>query len=146
MTYTQLDFSPFQVYIRIRDTEWNVFKRYSQFYKLHSSLRKKDPIVNSLEFPPKKSLGNKSERFVEDRRKLLQAYLRSIVNYLITTNVSLAANPDKETLLSLFPFFGDTEAPASAEPVPSHPAPTSRSLFRRSSSQSQTSQPPNLVL
>ena len=97
--------------------------------------------MNSLEFPPKKSLGNKSERFVEDRRKLLQAYLRSIVNYLITTNVSLAANPDKETLLSLFPFFGDTEAPASAEP-----APTSRSLFRRSSSQSQTSQPPNLVL
>ena len=135
-----------QVYIRIRDTEWNVFKRYSQFYQLHSSLRKKDPVVNSLEFPPKKSLGNKSERFVEDRRKLLQAYLRSVVNYLITTNASLASSPDKEMLLGLLPFFGDTETPASAEPVTSNPATASRSLFRRSSSQSQTSQPPNLVL
>jgi len=108
----------YQVYVRIRDTEWNVYRRYSQFFQLHQSLRKKDPIVNSFDFPPKKSMGNKAERFVEDRRKALQMYLRSIVNYLVTTNVSLSCSPDKETLLNLLPFFGDTVA-AGAEQQPS---------------------------
>jgi len=100
----------YQVYVRIRDTEWNVYRRYSQFFQLHQSLRKKDPVVNSFDFPPKKSMGNKAERFVEDRRRALQTYLRSIVNYLVTTNVSLSCSPDKETLLNLLPFFGDTVA------------------------------------
>eukprot|EP00092_Neocalanus_flemingeri_P018720 GFUD01020275.1.p1 GENE.GFUD01020275.1~~GFUD01020275.1.p1 ORF type:complete len:796 (+),score=193.24 GFUD01020275.1:230-2617(+) len=108
----------YQVYVRIRDTEWNVYRRYSQFFQMHQNLRKKDPIVNSFEFPPKKSMGNKNERFVEDRRKALQAYLRSIVNYLVTTNVSLSCSPDKETLLNLLPFFGDSAA-AGAEQQPS---------------------------
>jgi len=98
----------YQVYVRIRDIEWNIFRRYSQFYDLHKELRKKDPVVNSFEFPPKKTVGNKAERFVEDRRKALQIYLRSIVNYLVTTNPALANSPDKETLLNLLPFFGDS--------------------------------------
>lgn len=72
-----------KIYVRIRDTEWNVYRRYSQFYELHQSLRKKDPIVNSFDFPPKKTMGNMGERFVEDRRRALQSYLRCIVNYLV---------------------------------------------------------------
>ena len=57
--------------------------------------------MNSFEFPPKKSLGNKSERFVEDRRRCLQAYHRSIVNYLVSTSVGLSGQfRDKETLLT----------------------------------------------
>ena len=72
------------MYIRIRDTEWNVYRRYSQFHELNQSLRKKDPIVNSFDFPPKKSMGNMEERFVEDRRKALQSYLRCIVNFLVS--------------------------------------------------------------
>ena len=72
-----------KVYVRIRDTEWNVYRRYSQFFDLHQSLRKKDPIVNSFDFPPKKTVGNMGERFVEDRRRALQSYLRCIVNYLV---------------------------------------------------------------
>ena len=71
------------MYVRIRDTEWNVYRRYSQFFDLHQSLRKKDPIVNSFDFPPKKTVGNMGERFVEDRRRALQSYLRCIVNYLV---------------------------------------------------------------
>ena len=61
--------------------------------------------MNSFEFPPKKSLGNKSERFVEDRRRCLQTYLRSIVNYLVSTNVGLSGNDEKEifgTTLKLY--------------------------------------------
>jgi len=128
----------YQVYVRIRDTEWNVYKRYSQFFDLHQSLRKKDPIVNSFDFPPKKSVGNKAERFVEDRRKALQSYLRSIVNYLVTTNVSLSCSPDKETLLNLLPFFGDNIV------VGSNPQP-SLSIFSRRRRPDQQ-QGPQLVL
>jgi len=128
----------YQVYVRIRDTEWNVYKRYSQFFHLHQSLRKKDPIVNSFDFPPKKSVGNKAERFVEDRRKALQSYLRSIVNYLVTTNVSLSCSPDKETLLNLLPFFGDNIS-TGCEPQPS------LSIFSRRRRPEQQ-QAPQLVL
>ena len=125
-----------KVYVRIRDTEWNVYRRYSQFFDLHQSLRKKDPIVNSFDFPPKKTVGNMGERFVEDRRRALQSYLRCIVNYLVrlvldifetidwqdlfltsltqvngcsqvTTNVGLSMCPDKATLLTFLPFFAD---------------------------------------
>ena len=124
--------------MRIRDTEWNVYKRYSQFFHLHQSLRKKDPIVNSFDFPPKKSVGNKAERFVEDRRKALQSYLRSIVNYLVTTNVSLSCSPDKETLLNLLPFFGDNIS-TGCEPQPS------LSIFSRRRRPEQQ-QAPQLVL
>jgi len=113
----------YQVYVRIRDVEWNIFRRYSQFYDLHKELRRKDPVLNAFEFPPKKSVGNKSERFVEDRRKALQIYLRSIVNYLVTTNPSLANAPDKETLLKLVPFFGDGDS--------SHNSTQKSSLFGR---------------
>jgi len=127
----------YQVYVRIRDTEWNVYKRYSQFFHLHQTLRKKDPIVNSFDFPPKKSVGNRAERFVEDRRKALQSYLRSIVNYLVTTNVSLSCSPDKETLLNLLPFFGDNIA-AGVEPQPS------LSIFSRRRRSDQ--QGPHIVL
>ena len=49
----------YQVYVRIRDEEWNVFRRYSQFLDLHTRLKKVYPIVSKFEFPPKKSMGNK---------------------------------------------------------------------------------------
>ena len=101
----------YQVYIRIRETEWNVFRRYSQFYQLHCSLKKKDPIINSFAFPPKKSVGNRNESFVEDRRIMLQSYIRSVVNYLVTTDVNISFCSDKETLITLIPFFADSTIP-----------------------------------
>ena len=108
----------YQVYIRIRETEWNVFRRYSQFYQLHCSLKKKDPIINSFDFPPKKSVGNRNESFVEDRRRMLQSYVRTVVNYLVTTDVNLSLCSDKETLVALIPFFGDSTIPNASERPP----------------------------
>ena len=63
-------------------------------------------------------------------------------------NVSLASSPDKETLVTLLPFFADTESGAPSLPLPPpHTASSqSRSLFSRRRS-SNTSQPSaNLVL
>lgn len=45
-------------------------------------------------------------KFVEERRRRLQHYLRCVMNHLVQTNVDLATAPDKELLIGLVPFFG----------------------------------------
>lgn len=98
----------YQVYVRIGEEEWNVYRRYSHFHELHIRLRKKFPIVDTFEFPPKRVMGNKGKRFVEDRRKQLQMYLRLLMNGLIQHHEKLVDKPDKETLIALLPFFSET--------------------------------------
>lgn len=49
----------YQVYIRIKDEEWNIFRRFSHFYTLHTKLKEKYAIVTTLNFPKKKAIGNK---------------------------------------------------------------------------------------
>lgn len=49
----------YQVYIRINDEEWNVFRRFTEFYTFHQILKKKYPIVATLQLPKKKTIGNK---------------------------------------------------------------------------------------
>lgn len=48
-----------QVYIRILDNEWNVYRRYAEFRELHNHLRTQFPQVDAFNFPPKKAIGNK---------------------------------------------------------------------------------------
>ncbi|XP_035001143.1 sorting nexin-29 [Hippoglossus stenolepis] len=98
----------YQVYIRILDNEWNVYRRYTEFRELHSHLRSQFPQVETFNFPPKKAIGNKDAKFVEERRKQLQGYLRTVMNKLIQTLPEFTARPSKETLLSLLPFCQDT--------------------------------------
>ena len=81
-----------QVYVRLRDSEWNVYRRYSHFHQLHQverwldpglllvlaqGLRKKHPKVTSFNFPPKRSVGNMKESFVEDRSQSTSKSLSS---------------------------------------------------------------------
>ncbi|XP_030630969.1 sorting nexin-29, partial [Chanos chanos] len=98
----------YQVYIRILDNEWNVYRRYTEFRTLHSQLRSQFPQVDTFNFPPKKAIGNKDAKFVEERRKQLQSYLRMVMNKLIQTLPEFTAQPTKETLLQLLPFCRDT--------------------------------------
>ncbi|XP_075949420.1 sorting nexin-29 isoform X1 [Anarhichas minor] len=98
----------YQVYIRILDNEWNVYRRYTEFRELHNHLRTQFPQVDTFNFPPKKAIGNKDAKFVEERRKQLQGYLRTVMNKLIQTLPGFTARPTKETLLSLLPFCLDT--------------------------------------
>ena len=44
-----------------------------------SDLRKKESLIDSFYFPPKKSVGYKAEKVVEERRKRLQSYLRQVM-------------------------------------------------------------------
>ncbi|KAM4623538.1 sorting nexin-29 [Polymixia lowei] len=98
----------YQVYIRILDNEWNVYRRYTEFRELHNHLRNQFPQVDAFHFPPKKAIGNKDAKFVEERRKQLQCYLRTVMNKLIQALPEFTARPTKETLLSLLPFCLDT--------------------------------------
>ncbi|XP_070341009.1 sorting nexin-29 isoform X4 [Equus asinus] len=98
-------FHVYQVYIRIKDDEWNVYRRYTEFRSLHHKLQNKYPQVRAYNFPPKKAIGNKDAKFVEERRKLLQNYLRSVMNKVIQMVPEFAASPKKETLVQLVPFF-----------------------------------------
>ncbi|XP_067344152.1 sorting nexin-29 isoform X2 [Channa argus] len=50
----------YQVYIRILDNEWNVYRRYTEFRELHNYLRTQFPQVDTFNFPPKKAIGNKT--------------------------------------------------------------------------------------
>ncbi|ELW67656.1 Sorting nexin-29 [Tupaia chinensis] len=98
-------FHVYQVYIRIKDDEWNVYRRYTEFRSLHHKLQNKYPQVRAYNFPPKKAIGNKDAKFVEERRKQLQNYLRSVMNKVIQVVPEFAASPKKETLTQLMPFF-----------------------------------------
>lgn len=98
----------YQVYIRILDNEWNVYRRYTEFRELHNQLRSQFPQVDTFNFPPKKAIGNKDAKFVEERRKQLQGYLRMVMNKLIQALPEFTARPTKETLLALLPFCQDT--------------------------------------
>ncbi|XP_052053652.1 sorting nexin-29 isoform X2 [Apodemus sylvaticus] len=104
-------FHVYQVYIRIKDDEWNVYRRYTEFRGLHHQLQSAFPQVRAYSFPPKKAIGNKDAKFVEERRKQLQTYLRSVMNKVIQMVPEFAANPKKETLVQLVPFFVDITPP-----------------------------------
>ncbi|XP_072275090.1 sorting nexin-29 isoform X2 [Pyxicephalus adspersus] len=98
-------FHVYQVYIRIKDDEWNIYKRYAEFRSLHHKLLSKYPHVRTIHFPPKKAIGNKDAKFVEERRKQLQIYLRNVMNKVIQTLPDFAAKPNKESLTHIMPFF-----------------------------------------
>ncbi|NXG29917.1 SNX29 protein, partial [Dromaius novaehollandiae] len=107
-------FHVYQVYIRIKDDEWNVYRRYAEFRSLHHKLQNKYQQVRTFNFPPKKAIGNKDAKFVEERRKQLQNYLRNVMNKIIQTVPEFTASPKKETLIQLMPFFVDIQP--SGEP------------------------------
>uniref|UniRef100_A0A2K5C7V1 Sorting nexin 29 n=2 Tax=Aotus nancymaae TaxID=37293 RepID=A0A2K5C7V1_AOTNA len=120
-------FHVYQVYIRIKDDEWNIYRRYTEFRSLHHKLQNKYPQVRAYNFPPKKAIGNKDAKFVEERRKQLQNYLRSIMNKVIQMVPEFAASPKKETLIQLMPFFVDITPPG--EPVNRNSRPKAASRF-----------------
>lgn len=125
-------FHVYQVYVRIRDEEWNVYRRYAQFHELHKAKKKMFSDVATIPFPPKKALGNKDEQFVEDRRIKLQQYLRQLLNYLTQcTGYELAhAHPiTKERLLQALPFFSDRPTSGAGSQSGRFHASTSRSRF-----------------
>ncbi|RUS75308.1 hypothetical protein EGW08_016929 [Elysia chlorotica] len=97
----------YQVYVRIRDEEWNVYRRYSQFFDMHVRLKKVYPLIGKFEFPPKKAIGKKEAKLVEGRRQAFQTYLRNVINVMLERDEDMASGMTKEKLISYLPFFND---------------------------------------
>lgn len=74
-----------QIYVRIRNEEWNTYRRYAEFYEFHSRLKKRNPIFSTFDFPPKKTFGKKVSIFVVSMwyNFMKQLYMRKTV-YLFT--------------------------------------------------------------
>ncbi|KAL5280438.1 SNX29 family protein [Megaselia abdita] len=79
--------------------KWTVSKRYSEFYDLNEQFKKMSP--NNIEFPPKKHFGNLKDEFVEERRQLLQIYIRNVLDLW----PGLEKCQTREDLEEVFPFF-----------------------------------------
>ncbi|XP_055586318.1 sorting nexin-29 [Uranotaenia lowii] len=86
------------------DDSWSVFRRYSEFYRLHKRLQKEYSNVKTLDFPPKKKIGNMNAQFVEQRRQRLQVYLNSL---FITVLPEVSACSTRSQLEQVFPFLKD---------------------------------------
>lgn len=86
------------------DTEWNVFKRYSQMYKFRKEMRKRYPFVTEIHFPPKKNFGHRDEKTVEERRRKLQEFLRQFLNRWILTIGSDGVSGENPVLLNKADF------------------------------------------
>uniref|UniRef100_UPI00358FA45B sorting nexin-29 n=1 Tax=Myxine glutinosa TaxID=7769 RepID=UPI00358FA45B len=98
----------YQVYVRVKDEEWNVYRRYTEFRSLHQQLLKRNKNVQAFNFPPKKAIGNKNSQFVEFRRRGLQEYMRLVCNKLLQASPDFAATPTKAALVQILPFFADS--------------------------------------
>ena len=77
-----------------------------------SSYVRKCQYMDKFEFPPKKNIGRRDAKLVEDRRQRLQNYLRYMVHILSNT-MSPSKPPlfteslNKQKFLQLLPFFAD---------------------------------------
>ncbi|KAK3857060.1 hypothetical protein Pcinc_036671 [Petrolisthes cinctipes] len=131
----------YQIYVRIGDEEWNVYRRYAQFHAFHRALSRSHQAIRSFTFPQKKTFGYKDESVVEERRVRLQTYLRRVVNLLTASHPSLTHTPDKPTLTTLLPFFSDV--PVSQDNSSGGSGSSSRNKSsRRSGVLSRFSNPP----
>lgn len=71
----------YEVKVVVMDDSWTLYRRYKRFRELHDYMKLKYRNKVSLPyFPPKMLFGNKSQRLVEERRRMLEVYLIELVN------------------------------------------------------------------
>ncbi len=84
------------------DGQFEVFRRYSDFYSLRQALFLRWPGVFIPAVPPKKTTGNMEQNFIEERRKFLEVFMQELARlkylwYSSEVNVFIrSTNPDVE--------------------------------------------------
>jgi regulator of vacuolar morphogenesis len=68
----------YTVQVSIERSTYNVMKRYSDFEEFHTSIEQEMGERAPVDLPPKKWIGNRGREFLEDRRRRLEIYLRSM--------------------------------------------------------------------
>lgn len=94
----------YQIYIRVGDEEWNVYRRFTHFVDLHRQVQ--HIFTTKLAFPQKKVFNRRGSKFVEDRRQALEAYVRKVVEMCLSQRRSpMVVNPCKQTFCEALPFL-----------------------------------------
>uniref|UniRef100_A0AAF5HZT3 GPI inositol-deacylase n=1 Tax=Strongyloides stercoralis TaxID=6248 RepID=A0AAF5HZT3_STRER len=78
-------------------SEWNVIRRYSDFYKLNQIIKEKYPKLKHISFPGKKAFNNFDSMFLEKRSAALNTY----INTILETNI-LEANSGLDNIINDF--------------------------------------------
>jgi hypothetical protein len=61
-------------------TQWNIRRRYSDFYYIHHLLKKYVLEENFPQLPPKRYFGSNDSKFIEERRIQLERYIKTLVS------------------------------------------------------------------
>lgn len=92
--------------------EWHIYRRYSDFYDLHTKIKDKFPDLSKLTFPGKKTFHNMDRSVLEKRMSMLGEYLRIICQpNVITSHHGL------RELLMVFLEQGDYDRATSGGPI-----------------------------
>jgi sorting nexin-1/2 len=65
---------------------WEGERRFNEFYKLHAILEQRWPGVPIPILPPKKAIGNKEIKFINERRFYLERFLKKISQFPFMIN------------------------------------------------------------
>ncbi|XP_019849243.1 PREDICTED: sorting nexin-29-like [Amphimedon queenslandica] len=124
----------YQVYVKLGSEEWNVYRRYAQMYEFHKQLLKNLQGMEDFTFPPKKAIRNKGSQVIEERRKRLQQYLRSVLDLCSQPVIKrrdgrvntafITEGMSKEQFLKILPFFDDSTVASSQPKVPVQRSPS----------------------
>lgn len=77
--YSETSPTKFNIQISINQITYNVSKRYSEFEAFNNTVEQEMNEKSPVELPAKKWVGNKNRDFLEDRRRKLEIYLRSMM-------------------------------------------------------------------
>lgn len=83
-TSTKDNVTYYKIAVRVGSVHWTVLHRFSDFVDLHEKLVSEHGVAKEW-LPPKKVIGNKTPKFVEQRREALNDYLKNVFNYLRLT-------------------------------------------------------------
>ncbi|XP_032513604.2 sorting nexin-13-like isoform X3 [Danaus plexippus] len=73
---------------------WHIYRRYSDFYDLHASIKEKWPELGHLPFPAKKTFQNTSRSVLESRKRMLNSYLQSLTSISRDSRYMALLSPD----------------------------------------------------
>jgi len=68
------------------DGGWEGERRYNEFFKLAEKLEQRWPGIPIPQLPPKKTIGNKDIKFINERRYYLERFLKKMSYFPFVTN------------------------------------------------------------
>jgi sorting nexin-1/2 len=88
---------------------WEGDRRFNEFFKLRAMLEQRWPGIPIPELPPKKAIGNKDIKFINERRFYLERFLKKMAAFPYILN-------SKEFLIFTRPPSSDIEKSINAIP------------------------------